>query len=118
MTLPYYGVEVFGLYAIGQEALKQHNASLLSLADDIRFGAGFILIVLGLLLLASAAILAAAAIWKSRMLPKWSGIPLVLGFLLYLPQFLAGQPLRIAHGLLVAVGCIWIAFVMWKEERN
>lgn len=28
LTLPYYGAEAFGLYAIGQEALSEHNVAL------------------------------------------------------------------------------------------
>ena len=38
LTLPYYGAEVFGLHAIGQEAVRQHSSALLALADAVRFG--------------------------------------------------------------------------------
>jgi uncharacterized membrane protein len=116
LTLPFYGAEVFGLHAIGQEAVKQGNAALLSLANQIRFGPGFIMIVAGLLLLAAGAILVAIAIWKSNDLPKWSGVPFALGFVLYIPQYAASQPIRIAHGLLLAAGCLWIAAGMWQES--
>ena len=112
LTLPYYGAEVFGLHAIGQEAVRQHSSALLALANAVRFGPGFIVIVVGLLLLAVGSILVALAVWRSGTLSRWSGIPLALGFALYLPQFLATQPIRVAHGLLVALGCIWIAFGM------
>jgi hypothetical protein len=109
LTLPYYGAEVFGLHAIGQEAVGQHSSALLALANAVRFGPGFIVIVVGLGLLAVGSILVALAVWRSGTLSRWSGIPLALGFALYLPQFLATQPIRVAHGLLVALGCIWIA---------
>jgi hypothetical protein len=112
LTLPYYGAEVFGLHAIGQEAVRQHSSALLALADTVRFGPGFIVIIVGLLLLAVGAILVAIAVWQSGTLSRWSGIPLALGFVLYLPQFLGTQPIRVAHGLAVALGCIWIAFGM------
>ena len=62
--------------------------------------------------LAVGTILIAIAIWQSGTLSRWSGIPFALGFVLYLPQFLGSQPIRVAHGLLVALGCIWIAFGM------
>jgi hypothetical protein len=114
LTLPFYGAEVFGLHAISQEAVSQHSAALLALADAVRFGPGFIVIIVGLLLLAVGSILIAIAVWQSGTLSRWSGIPLALGFVLYLPQFLGTQPIRVAHGLLVALGCIWIAF----ESRN
>jgi hypothetical protein len=112
LTLPYYGAELFGLHAIGQEAVRQHSAALLALANAVRFGPGFIVIVVGLGLLAVGTILVALAVWRSGTLSRWSGIPLALGFVLYLPQFLGTQPIRVAHGLLVALGCIWIAFGM------
>ena len=61
---------------------------------------------MGLLLLAVGAVLVAIAVWRSGTLSRWSGIPFALGFVLYLPQFFGTQPIRMAHGLLVALGCI------------
>jgi hypothetical protein len=118
LTLPFYGAEVFGLHAIGQEAIRQHSATLVSLANDIRFGPGFIMILVGLVLIAVGSIMAATAVWKSRTLPKWSGIPFALGFLLYLPQFMGTQPIRVAHGLVVAAGCLWMAAGLWKQSNK
>lgn len=115
LTLPFYGAEVFGLYALGQEALHRQNAELIALAGDIRFGSGFIMIVIGLLLLAVSTIMAAIAIWRSKLLGKWSGMPLALGLLLYLPQYVGTQPIRVVHGLLITVGCLWIAAGLWKR---
>jgi hypothetical protein len=64
LTLPYYGAEVFGLHAIGQEAVRQHSSALLALANAVRFGPGFIVIVVGLGLLAVGSILVAVlATW-------------------------------------------------------
>jgi len=96
--------------------VSQQNPALLDLANQIRFGPGFAIIIIGLLSLAVGAILVALAIWKSHMLPKWSGIPIALGFALYIPQYVASQPIRVAHGLLIAVGCIWIAAAMWQTS--
>jgi len=53
LILPYYGAEMFGLRAIGQEALRQHSSALLSLVDTVRLGPGAIVFVVGLLLLGS-----------------------------------------------------------------
>ncbi|MFD1952986.1 hypothetical protein ACFSL6_02045 [Paenibacillus thailandensis] len=118
LTLPYYGAEIFGLRAIGQEAIRQNSDALLNLANHVRFGPGFVLIVTGLLLLAAGSAMIAIAVWKSRMTPKWSGLPLAAGFLLFLPQYMAGQPLRIVHGLLLATGCFWIAVVVWRQKQD
>jgi hypothetical protein len=118
LTLPFYGAEVFGLHAIGQAALSQNEAAVLDLANQVRFGPGFYMIIAGLLLLAAGGIVIAIAIWKSDRLPKWSGIPFALGFLLYIPQFAASQPIRVAHGLLIAAGCLWIAVGMWQKGSH
>ena len=118
LTLPFYGGEANGLHAIGQEAIRQQDAALLSLATVIRSGPGLVMFLVGLLLLAVAAIIAAVVIWRSGAYPKWSGIPFAVAFGLYIPQFFATQPLRVAHGLLVAVGCLWIAVELWRQHAT
>ncbi|MDR1900473.1 MAG: hypothetical protein LBQ55_10725 [Treponema sp.] len=117
LTLPFYGAEMFGLQAVGGEALKTKSAALLSLADQIRYGKGFVLICAGLLLLAAGIIVIAAALWKSRALNKWSGIPLAAGFLLYLPQYMMTQPWRVLHGLLISAGCIWLGLLLLRPHE-
>jgi hypothetical protein len=109
LTLPFYGGEAFGLHAIGQEALRQHSSSLVGLASEVRSGPQLIMFLLGLLLVAVAAIMAAIVIWRSGVFRKWSGVPFAIAFALYIPQFFGTQPIRVAHGLLVTVGCLWIA---------
>lgn len=116
LTLPFYGGEAFGLHTIGQEALRQHNAALLSLAAAVRGEPQLVMFMAGLLLIAVSAILVAIAIWKSGRFAKWSGIPFALGFALYIPQFFGTQPIRVAHGLLVTAGCLWIAAGLWQES--
>src|SRR2546421_9246886 len=108
LTLPYYGAEAFGLHAIGQEAVRQHNPTLVHLAAEVRNGPGLILFVPGLLMLGLGAIALGIAVWRSGVLPRWSGVPFALGFALYIPQFFGNQPIRVAHGILVAGGCLWL----------
>lgn len=117
LTLPYYGAETFALAAVGREAIEQNSVDLLlTLTDAIRFGEGVWLFGAGLLALAAGAILFAAAIWRSGILARWSGIPLALGFALFLPQFFTPPAVRIAHGLLVMVGCWLVAWSMIKRR--
>ncbi|MDQ0230893.1 hypothetical protein [Metabacillus malikii] len=118
LTLPFYGGETFGLQAIGQEAFNQQSADLLSQAEVVRSGTGLILFLVGLLLLALSSILVAIALWKSYAHMKWSGIPLSIGMLLYIPQFFFNQPIRVAHGFLVAVGCVLLAVTLWKITKE
>lgn len=105
LTLPFYGAEVFGLHAIGQAALQRHDASLVGLAADVRGQPGIWFIVVGLLVLAGGTIVLAIAFWRSEVFSRWTGIPLALGFALYLPQFMTPQYVRWLHGLFIAFGC-------------
>jgi hypothetical protein len=117
-TLPFYGGETYGLRAIGQAALAAQDVDLVALADVVRGGAGLALFGVGLLLIAVAGILVAVAVWRSARYGRWTGVPLAAGLVLYLPQFFLSQPLRIAHGVLVAIGCIWLALAMWRRARE
>ena len=110
LTLPFYGAEVFGLHAIGQAALKQNNPALVSLASDVRGEPGIWFVITGLVLLGAGTIAFAIAVWKSRPMSRWIGIPLAVGFSLYIPQFVAPQAIRVAHGLLITVACMLIAW--------
>jgi hypothetical protein len=115
LALPFMGAEAFGLHVIGQEAVRQQSTSVLALADEVRSGPGLIVFLIGLLLLGAAGVIAALAVWRSGMRPSWRGIPFALAFALYIPQFFGTQPIRIAHGALVAASCIWLAVAMWRR---
>ncbi|GLR89744.1 hypothetical protein [Bradyrhizobium iriomotense] len=116
-TLPFYGGETYGLHALGQEALRLHTDALLGLVEVIRSGPGLVMFLAGLLLLAASAIATATALWRSCRYPKPCGIPFAVGMSLYIPQFFGSQPLRVAHGLLVAVGCVWMAACLWRRGK-
>jgi hypothetical protein len=118
LTLPFYGEEAYGLHVLGQEAIRQQSAALLTLVHVIRSGAGAVIFLVGFLLLGIAAVLAAVAIWRSGTYSKWSGILLAVGVGLYIPQFFWTQPLRVAHGVLVAIGCVWIAVGLWRQNKQ
>jgi len=110
LTLPYYGAEDFGLHAAARAAAAGSELDLLELVDAIRFQPVAVTTFgLGLLLLAAGAILTAVAIPRSGVMPRWSGVPFAVGFALFLPQFLAPPAVRIAHGVLVAAGLLWLA---------
>lgn len=114
LTLPYYGAETFGLHAIGQEAVKEQNPALLSIVNSVRLGEGVVFFVPGLLFLAAGTILFAIAILRSSSLPTWIGIPLAAGFALFIPQFFEPQSIRVAHGLLITIGCVLLGWGMLK----
>ena len=110
LTLPYYGAEVFGLHAAGQQGLATGDvAQFDALVHDIRLGPGIWFILVGLLALAVGVMLLAAAAWPEASAPRTSLLPLAVGVALYLPQFAAPQPARVAHGLLMTAGCLLLA---------
>jgi hypothetical protein len=115
LTLPYYGAEDFALNAIARRSAEGQQLDLLDLVDAIRFSpVAATTFAVGLLTLAAGAVLAAVAIWRSGVLPRYSGILFALGFALFIPQFYTPAAVRIGHGLLVAVGSAWVALALWN----
>ena len=86
-----FRAEAFSLQVIGQAAVSQNNVALIPLVNQVRFGPGIIFVITGLVLVAAATLLLASAIRKSGIMPKWSGVPLAIGFAVYVPQ-LQGDP--------------------------
>ncbi len=117
LTLTFYGIEAFAVHDIGQRAVWQHDVTLMRLAAAVRTGPQLIIFTMGLLLVAVSTILAAIAVWRSRVFTKWSGVPMALGFALFIPQFFGNQPIRIVHGLLITAGCLWLATGLWQRAR-
>ncbi|MFG1968892.1 hypothetical protein ACGFJC_06180 [Nonomuraea fuscirosea] len=116
LTLPYYGAEDFGLNVIARRSLRDGAPALMELAEEFRFGpVAVTMFAGGLVLLGVGTIMAALAIWRSGTLPRWSGVPLALGFALFIPQFFGPYPLRVAHGALILVGGLWTAAVLWRS---
>lgn len=120
LTLPYYGAEVFGVHEAAAQALREHDAALLvRMTDAIRFQpAAATMFALGLTAIGAGAILAAVAIGRSGLWARWSGVPMAAGFALFIPQFFTGAPTRIAHGALIAAGCLWVAVELLRAERG
>jgi hypothetical protein len=118
LVLPYYGAEVFALHEIGRAA-QPGDLAALALVEAIRMGpTQSTLFAVGLIALAVSAVLAAVAAARSSRLTRLSGVIFAAGFVLFLPQFYAPPALRIAHGVLVAVGCAVLALEMRARFRK
>jgi len=115
LTLPYYGAEDFGLHAIA----ANHAGHLLDLINAVRyqplamtiFGAGLVLLAVG-------AVLAAVVIWRSGVLPRYSGIVFAVGLALFFPQFYLPPAGRIAHGVLTGIGLAIVAVSLWRAQAR
>lgn len=101
LTLTYYGAETFALNALGSRA----GDDLAALAEAVRMGPTQVTVFgAGLVLLAASAVLTAVVVR-----PSWTAWPFAAGMVLFLPQFFASPTLRIAHGVLLGLGCLLLA---------
>ena len=115
LTLPYYGAEDFGLHAIARSA----TPDLLTVVDQVRFQPlAATIFALGLLMLGVGAVLAAVAVWRSGALSRAAAVLFAIGFALFFPQFYLPPAGRIAHGVIVAVGCTWLAIALWRTPED
>jgi hypothetical protein len=116
LTLPYYGAEAFGLHAVGETVIEHADPSLMSMVDRIRWEQGAWFILPGLLVLGIGVALTAAALWRSAQTARWSLVPLAAAFALYIPQYAAAQPLRVAHGALILLACLLAVRQLVRHE--
>jgi hypothetical protein len=120
LVLPFFGAEAFSLQVIGRTAFEQENVTIIRMVNSVRFGPGIYYVGIGLLSLAVASVIFATAIWKSRVLAKWSGVPLAVALVVYIPQLQGApvfQPIRIIVGLLILAGSTWIAVGMMRSRK-
>ena len=107
LTLPYYGAEDFGLNA----AANTTGTDLLAVAEATRYNPlAAAMFAVGLIALAVGAVLVARAV---RRPGAWV---FAAGFVLFLPQFFTPAPVRIAHGVLMLAGLLWLALDLGGER--
>jgi hypothetical protein len=101
LTIAYYGAETFALHTLGQQI--PDPVQLGAIAESVRTGpVQVVVFALGLSLLAVAAVLAAFAV-------RGAALPFAAAMVLFLPQFFAPPALRMAHGVLLGIGCALLA---------
>jgi hypothetical protein len=119
LTISYYGAEVYGLKAIGERAVADADPTMTEVADAFRYDPVAVTVfAIGLALVALAAVIAAVAVWRSGTLNRWSGVPLAVLMVTYLPQFFLPHAGRIAWGALVTVAALWLAAEMWRAASK
>lgn len=119
LVLPYFGAEIFGIHAVARDALTTGALDFLPTIDAIRTQpVAMTLFGLGLLAVAASGVLMAVATWRGGLVPRWIGIPLAAGLVLYLPQFFLAPAGRVAHGVLLAAGCGLVAWSMRQTPET
>lgn len=111
LIMPMLGVETHMLPIIGKLYLAGQTG-IAPAVEQIYLGPAIAVFLLGLLLLAVGAITFAVAIWRSKRLPRWSGVIFAMGLALWFPPF--PRLIRVMDGLLIGVGGIWLAWCLWK----
>ena len=113
LVLPYYGAEAFALNALATVGVPD----LVAVSDAVRLGpVQSVAFLLGLLLVAVGAVFTAIGVAKVH--PWWLGVAFAAGFALFAPQFFGPPAVRIAHGVLIAVGCVILALNARKRKRE
>jgi hypothetical protein len=109
LVLPYYGAEDFGLHALARSS----TPDLLTVVDDVRYQpVAVAMFGVGLILLAVAGVATARAIRSA------AAVVFAIGYVLFLPQFFLPAAGRIAHGVILAAGCLWLALDEFQARRN
>ncbi len=117
LVLPYFGAETFGLQALGVHGAQIGDPALIDqIAEQTRYApVPMVTFGLGLVLVAVSGVLIAVRQWRTpaRLPALLTGIGLVT----YLPQFFLPGPGRIAHGVVLAAGLIWLAVATERRDQ-
>ncbi|WP_125776871.1 hypothetical protein [Antribacter gilvus] len=118
----YFGAEAFGLQSVAEAAVASGDvtgqAYLDTITDLRNQPLAITLFGVGLLLVAAAGVLAAVAVWRSGAAARWAGVPFATGLVLLLPQFWGGPPVRVAHGVLLGLGCVLLVAALDMHRQS
>lgn len=109
LLLPYYGAETFALNAVGQWVASGGDLAAMAVADDFRMSpVPLVTFVAGWVLLGWVAVRLVRDDGRAASPQRWGVRMTAIGLLLFLPQFFAPGPVRIAHGIILGLGlAIW-----------
>jgi len=111
LLLPYYGAEAYGLNQVGRYATEHSDVGVLDVADAFRYAPFEITtFTLGLFALVLVGGRLAHGMWRSGAVGRLGGLLAGLGLATYLPQFFGTPGLRVAHGLVLGLGLLLMAY--------
>lgn len=110
------GVGTFGFSAAAQSILAG-NAEAIDVLGRMVQGPSLPFGLTGVGLIIIGAIVLAVAIWRSGALPKWAGVAFAAGLVLFIVAVASPEAVqkgfRIADGLLMGIGGMWLAWALW-----
>jgi len=111
LLLPYYGAEAYGLNQVGRYATEHSDVGVLDVADAFRYAPFEITtFTLGLFALVLVGGRLAHGMWRSGAVGRLGGLLAGLGLATYLPQFFGTPGLRVAHGLVLGLSLLRMAY--------
>lgn len=108
-SLPYYGMETFGLHILGRWHLASAQVDFPLLVEQMRnHPAALTTFGIGLVSLAASGVLMALA-WQRTARPRWAAWPLGALMVGFLPQFLLPDAGRIGYGVAYCAAALVLA---------
>jgi len=115
-ALLYFGMETFAMPLL---ATQLSGDPLTEAVEQLRMGTTQIaLFGVGLVLVAFASIVFAVRLHRAGLVSTSAAMVFAAGWATILPQFFGGQPVRLAHGLLMVVGGLWLAANLRRSPRT
>jgi hypothetical protein len=110
LLLPYYGAEAYGLNAVGRQALGQ-DIDAGAVAQAFRY-APFELgtFAVGLVLVMLVGLRLVHGTWVTGGVTRLGGLLTGIGLVTYVPQFFAAPEVRMAHGVVLGLGMLVLAW--------
>jgi hypothetical protein len=112
LIMPMLGVEIHIMPLVGALYLAG-TTGIVPIVGWIYLGPAIMLFLIGLLLLSIGSICLAVAICRTRLLPRWGGVIFAAGLALWFPPF--PRIIRVVDGLLIGIGGVWLACILWRE---
>ncbi len=120
LVLPYFGAEIFAIHELAGRATTTWDTTFLDAIEDVRLQpVAATMFASGLVLLAASGVLLAVAWWKAQDgAARWAAVPLAAALVLFLPQFFAGEPVRVAHGVLAGLAAWLLAAAVVRSPED
>ena len=108
-SLPYYGMETFGLHILGRWHLANAQADFPMLVEQMRnHPAALATFGIGLVSLAASGVLM-ALVWQRTARPRWAAWPLGALMAGFLPQFYLPDAGRMGYGVVYCTAALLLA---------
>jgi hypothetical protein len=115
MVTAIFGVAAFGQPAIGRLYLSGQTATAVAIYGDMYGGPLTATAAAGLLLLVAGVVALGITIARSRVLPRWTGIGLAVGIIVFaVIGVILADVVQSIGALVLVASTLWIAYAAWR----